>query len=138
MSRLVKKEVFGVKDKLTGGLRIPTGSTAQRNGVVGQGEIRYNTTTNNFEVFDGSTFNNVAIKGNVSIIKDSFTGDGSTLAYILSLTPASENNILVFVGNVFQNPNVAYTLTGATLTFASPPPTAHTIVVLHGFDSTSV
>lgn len=138
MSRLVKKEVFGVKDKLTGGLRIPTGSTAQRNGIVGQGEIRYNTTTNNFEVFDGSTFNNVAIKGNVSIIKDSFTGDGSTLAYILSLTPASENNILVFVGNVFQNPNVAYTLTGATLTFASPPPTAHTIVVLHGFDSTSV
>jgi hypothetical protein len=57
---------------------------------------------------------------------------------ILSIVPSDENNILVFVGNVFQNPDVAYTLSGATLTFAGPPPNTHTIVVLHGFDSTSV
>jgi hypothetical protein len=137
VSRLVKKEVLGIKDKITGGLRIPTGTTTERNGIIGQGEIRYNTTTSNFEFFDGSTFKNVAIKGSVTITKDSFTGDGSTLAYTLSITPADENNILVFVGNVFQNPDVAYTLSGATITFASAPPLSQTVVVLHGFDSTS-
>jgi hypothetical protein len=139
VARFIKAGQFtSLNDKQSGGLKLPDGSSAQRSPTPLAGEVRYNTTTSNFEFYDGSSYQNVAIKGNVTITKDSFTGDGSTLAYVLSIVPADENNILVFVGNVFQNPDVAYTLSGATLTFAGPPPNTHTIVVLHGFDSTSV
>lgn len=139
MARFVKAGQFtSLNDKQSGGLKLPDGTSTQRSPAPLAGEVRYNTTTNNFEFYNGSSYQNVAVKGTVTITKDSFTGDGSTLAYTLSITPADENNILVFVGNVFQNPDVAYTLSGATITFASAPPLSQTVVVLHGFDSTSV
>jgi len=138
VSRLVKNSMFTtVKDQFSA-TKLPTGTAGQRPSEPSTGEVRYNTTTGNVEFYNGSSFDNIAIKGNVSIIKDSFTGDGSTASYGLSITPDSETNILVFVGNVFQNPGVSYTLSGSVITFSSPPPDTHTIVVLHGFDSTSV
>lgn len=100
------------------------------------GEIRWNTTSGQLEFYNGSGYSEVASRGNVTITKDSFTGDGSTAAYVLSLSPVSANNILVFVGNVYQEPTINYTLAGAVLTFTSAPPLAQNIVVLHGFDST--
>ena len=45
--------------------------------------------------------------------------------------------IIVAVGNVFQNPASAYTLSGTTITFTSPPANAETITVIHGLDSTT-
>ena len=75
---------------------------------------------------------------NVTITKDSFVGDGSTAVFTMSITPDNENAIIVFVGNVHQNPGVAYTVSGADITFTSAPPDTHTIVVLHGFNSTVV
>jgi hypothetical protein len=139
VARFVKSGQFiSLNDKQSGGLKLPDGATAQRTVLPLPGEIRYNTTSNNLEFFNGNGYQNVAIKGNVTIVKDSFTGDGSTASYILSLTPVNENNILVFVGNVFQNPGVAYSVTGATITFSSPPPGGQAVIVLHNFDSTSV
>lgn len=139
MARFLKSSAYvSLKDSITGGFKTPSGTTLQRSILPLSGELRYNTTTANLEFYNGTSYQNIAVKGSVTITKDSFTGDGSTLAYVLSLTPADENNILVFVGNVFQNPDVSYTLSGATLTFSSPPPDTQTIVVLHGFDSTSV
>lgn len=139
MARFVKSGQFvSLNDKQSGGLKLPDGTTDQRTVSPLAGELRYNTTTENLEFFNGVGYQNVSTKGNVPIIKDSFSGDGSTASYILSLTPIGENNILVFVGNVFQNPGVAYTVTDATITFTSPPPDTQTVVVLHNFDSTSV
>ena len=139
MARFIKAGQFTtLNDKQTGGLNLPVGVTGSRTVAPLTGEIRYNTTTNNLEFYNGSSYQNVAVKGSVTITKDSFTGDGSTTVYTLSITPADENNILIFVGNVHQNPDVAYSLSGATLTFSSPPPDTQSIVVLHGFDSTSV
>ena len=137
MGKLLKQSPT-LKDRVSGGLSTPAGSTGDRPAAPRVGDIRYNTTTNNLEFYNGSGYNNVAVKGSVTITKDSFTGDGSTAIYTLSIAPADENNILVFVGNVHQNPDVAYSLSGATLTFSSPPPDTQTIIVLHGFDSTSV
>ncbi len=139
MARFVKSGQFiSLNDKQSGGLKLPDGTTDQRTVSPLPGEIRYNITTENLEFFNGTSYQNVAIKGNVTIVKDSFSGDGSTASYILSLTPLNENNILVFVGNVFQNPGVAYTVADATITFSSPPPDTQTVVVLHNFDSTDV
>lgn len=139
MSRFAKSNSFNsFKDARTGGLGIPNGTTAERDPAPKPGEIRWNTTTSQLEFFNGSGYSEVAARGNIDIIKDSFTGDGSTAAYVLTLTPAAEENILVFVGNVYQEPGVNYTVAGATITFTSPPPSAYNIVVLHGFDSTGL
>ena len=127
-----------LKDKVSGGITAPAGTTAERTPDPTVGVIRYNTTSSNLEYYDGTAYQNFAVQGAVSITKDSFTGDGSTTVYTLSITPTNENSIIVFVGNVHQNPGVAYTLSGADITFSSAPPDTHTIVVLHGFDSTVV
>ena len=44
---------------------------------------------------------------------------------------------IVAVGNGFQNPATAYNLSGTTITFTSAPGSAESIVVIHGFDSTT-
>jgi len=44
------------KDSNTGAIQIPVGTTAQRPASPSQGMIRYNTTTNHFEGYDGSAW----------------------------------------------------------------------------------
>ena len=139
MGRYIKNSVTAsVKGPITGGTNVPAGSAAERPADAVEGTTRFNTDTNNLEVHNGTNFDTIAKEGNVSITKDSFTGDGSTTIYTLTITPPSENSILVFVGNVFQDPGTAFTLSGATLTFSSAPPNSHVIIVLHGFSSTEV
>ena len=66
-------------------------------------------------------------------------GIGTTTAFTMSTSVASDQTqrIIVAVGNVFQNPASAYTLSGTTITFTSPPGNAETITVIHGLDSTT-
>ena len=52
-----------------------------------------------------------------------FNGDGSATDFTLDVAPSSTLDIEVFVGNVRQDPNSAYTLSGTTLTFSAAPPT---------------
>jgi len=127
-----------LKDESTGSIHLPSGSTAERPANPIEGNIRYNTESSQLEFFNGSNFEDVSIQGSVTITKDSFVGDGSTVVYTMSINPNDENGILVFVGNVHQNPGVAYTVSGSTITFSSAPPDTHTIVILHGFNSTIV
>jgi len=127
-----------VKDEASGNNTLPSGTTAERSAVPQTGDIRYNTDTSALEFFDGSTFENVALQGTVLMTKDSFTGDDSTMVFTMSVTPRNADAILVFVGNVHQNPDVAYTVSGSDITFTSAPPNTHTIVIMHGFDSTIV
>ena len=53
--------------------------------------------------------------------KDLFDGDGSTTAFTLSRAVLLATDVEVFVGNVRQEPNVAYTVSGTTLTFTGTP-----------------
>ena len=118
---------------------IPTGDTASRSSSPAAGDLRFNTDANKLEVFDGSAFLTVAAEGTTSITQDSFTGDGTTTAFTMSTSVVSDQTqrILVAVGNVYQNPASAYTLSGTTITFTSPPANAETITVIHGLDSTT-
>ena len=118
---------------------IPTGDTASRSASPTAGDLRFNTDANKLEVFDGSAFLTVAAEGTTSITQDSFTGDGTTTAFTMSTSVQSDQTqrILVAVGNVYQNPASAYTLSGTTITFTSPPANAETITVIHGLDSTT-
>ena len=61
-----------------------------------------------------------------------FSGDGSETEFTLDVAPSSVLDIEVFVGNVRQDPNSAYTVSGTTLTFTGAPPSGtNNIYVVH-------
>jgi len=66
-----------------------------------------------------------------STTKDTFSGDASTTDFTMSKA-ANVNAVRVVVENVVQNPTVAYTCSGTTLSFTSAPPTGtNNIYVVH-------
>ena len=67
-----------------------------------------------------------------SLVGKRFSGDASTTAFTLDVAPSSTLDIEVFVENVRQDPNSAYSLSGTTLTFAAAPPSGtNNIYVVH-------
>jgi len=48
--------VLSYADSTTGGLFLPTGTTAQRPASPVTGQIRFNTTTNSVETYNGSSW----------------------------------------------------------------------------------
>ena len=67
-----------------------------------------------------------------SLVAKRFSGDASTTAFTLDVAPTSTLDIEVFVENVRQDPNSAYSLSGTTLTFAAAPPSGtNNIYVVH-------
>jgi hypothetical protein len=119
----------------SGAITMPSGTTADRPASPINGQIRYNTDTSRFEIYYNA-WKSIAILGNSTIIKDTFTGDGSQQNFTLSVTPPAQNAPIVYLGNVHQNPGVAYTISSSTLTFGSAPGLGQTIEVYHGFNST--
>jgi len=138
MGRSVKN--FAINDQaLT--LGIPTTSTALR--PAGQnGQMIYNTTTGTLQVYDNGWANiSTSLSAGATITKDERFGDGSTGAFIMSISVTNPQDILVFIGGVYQIPTTSYSVSGFTLTFGSAPPSPngfdndHVITVLHGFNS---
>ena len=64
------------------------------------------------------------------IARDSFTGNGSTTAYILSMSISNENATQVYLDGVYQSKN-NYSTSGSTLTFSTAPPNGTAIEVVH-------
>lgn len=134
MARFLKEAEIPGADNAA---RLPAGSTALRPEFPLDGQIRWNTDTNYVEVYWSGTWNNLARVGVTNIVKDSFVGDGSTSTFEMSVAETSDTAVLVFIGNVHQNPTVAYSVSGLDLTFGEAPPAGMDIVVLHGFNSTN-
>ena len=128
-----------IKSDDVGATGTPTGGTADRPSDPDTGDLRFNTDESSLEVYNGTAFVQLSTTGVVTVTQDSFTGDGSTVAFTMSTSVESDQTqrIVVAVGNVYQNPASAYTLSGTTITFTSPPGSSETITVVHGFDSTT-
>ena len=138
MGRSVKN--FAINDQaLT--LGIPTTSTALR--PAGQnGQMIYNTTTGTLQVYDNGWANiSTSLSAGATITKNTFSGDGSTGSFTMTISVTNTQDILVFIGGVYQIPTTSYSVSGTALTFGSPPPSPngfdndHVITVLHGFNS---
>ena len=122
-------------------LNIVNTSTANR--PAGQnGQIIYNTTTGTFQVYDNAWTNvSTGTSAAATITKNTFTGDGSTGTFTMTISVTNTQDILVFIGGVYQIPTTSYSVSGTTLTFGSPPPSPngfdndHIVTVLHGFNS---
>ena len=63
---------------------------------------------------------------------DIMTGDGSDTTLVLSSTPISINNVLIFISGILQRPTTDYTLSGTTITFSEAPPTGLKVVAITG------
>ena len=68
--------------------------------------------------------------GTVTIQRNNYTGDGSTVAYGVSSTVVSENNIQIYLDGVYQDKDT-FTATGTTVTFGTAPPTGTEIEIMH-------
>lgn len=139
---------FTLSGKLTTALRLPTGNTAARPTAYA-GALRFNSETENFEVCeDGSTFVALRTEGTATITKDQYEGDGDTANFTLSGTPANQNNVIVYIDGVIQEPGENYTISGTNLSFTASdtdggadsstqeaPHQGARIVVMRGFDT---
>ena len=56
-----------------------------------------------------------------AFLTDTFSGNGSTVAFTMSVAPANTSSILVAVTGVVQDPST-YSVSGTTLTFSAAPP----------------
>ena len=116
-------------------MMVPAGPTAARpSSLLGfpeadaAGMIRFNTTSNALEYYDGT---NWTVAGSVfTVISDrQFSGnvaggfgnvDGTNTTYTLQATASTAGSI-VSINGVMQFPTLAYSVSGTTLTFTEPP-----------------
>ena len=111
---------------------IPSGSSATRPDAPIFGQFRYNTDTAALEFFNGAAFDALASVGGISYTVDSFTGDGSTTVFTMSIQESQSTQIIVFVGSIYETPTAAYTVNGGyDITFTSAPPSSEPISVIH-------
>jgi hypothetical protein len=115
----------------TDSILIPVGSTAQRPGSSGgtdtAGMIRFNTSNAQLEFYNGSAWTNTGTSFTV-VASDTFDGDDNTLIFTLGAA-ATTQSVVVSLNGVLQIPTTAYSVSGATLTFTSPPATGDKIEV---------
>ena len=67
------------------------------------------------------------------------TANGSLTAFNVLKWNVSQNSILVVYGGVVQEPGVAYTVSGTTITFTSAPASGTTLYIIYlGKELTSI
>ena len=97
------------------------------------GMLSFNSATFTMSVYNGLAWQTLATSsGGSSYVVDTFTGDGTTVSFTMSLAVTSPSQVLVFVGGLYQLPTTSYTTNGTTtLTFTSAPPLNAPINVIH-------
>jgi hypothetical protein len=108
----------------TDSMMLPVGTQSQRPGSGGYGTatagmLRYSTTTNGIEWFNGTSWTSAG--GVITVIADQqFNGDGATVNFTLNSSQTTASCI-VSINGVIQIPTLAYSVSGTVLTFTEPP-----------------
>jgi hypothetical protein len=111
----------------TDALGLPKGTDAQRPTPVA-GMLRFNTETEGFEGYDGTEWGAIGGTGS-TLVQDEFVGDGTTVAFTLSVSVVAEIFTSVYISGVYQEKN-AYSISGSTLTFSVAPPNGASVEVI--------
>jgi hypothetical protein len=102
---------------------LPVGSNAQRpsssGGTDTTGMIRFSTTTNAVEWYNGTSWSSPTTAFTV-IADQQFTGTGSQTVFTLNTAQTTASTI-VSINGVVQIPTLAYAVSGTTLTFTEAP-----------------
>ena len=122
----------------TDSVMLAKGTTAQRPAIGVSGMMRYNTTTESYEYFDG-TFNAWNAFGTefTVIVSEILTGNGVATAFTLASAQTTASCI-VSLNGVIQTPTSAYGVVGTTLTFTEAPLATDVIEVREITTTTSV
>jgi hypothetical protein len=111
---------------------MPSGNSATRPDAPVFGQFRFNTDIGLIEFYNGAVWSPLATGGSISYTVDDFTGNGVTTVFTMSLQEATAQQIIVFVGSVYQIPVTNYTVNGGfDITFTSAPPLGMPINVIH-------
>jgi hypothetical protein len=105
----------------TSGIVLPSGNTAQRPVSPPTGTTRFNITLDSTETYDGVQWvagGNVIAPGTISNQQITPSGVGNTFVLNQESTTSS---VLVSINGVWQQPTVAYTVTGNSITFTQTP-----------------
>lgn len=132
-------------------LQIPAGTQEQRPGTFVNGQIRYSTTLNEFEVYnssgDGLGWEIMRTIRPANIVVQTLgSGDYATTQFGPLQWSTGTNytnyqkpqNVMIYIENVYQIPNTNYTLvqgsgSSVLVEFNEPPPTKPITAIL-GFD----
>lgn len=122
-------------------VKVPVGNTAERPAYPENGQIRYNTDTNEFESYVNNTWEiNRTNRPATITVQNLGAGDAAEQEFgPLNPIPATAANVLVLVENVVQIAGVNYTMVQRGqnefyLRFDSAVPLGKDVVVIHGFD----
>ena len=129
---------------------VPKGTQNQRPFTGVEGMLRYNSDTNDFEVYQNSAWKPIRFREPTTIVQQNLGNGNGTETKFGPLdsgdtyypVPITQNNILVTIENVFQLATTNYVLeqnpsgyaTGWYIVFGTPVPTGKPVQVLHNFD----
>ena len=114
------------------GVVLPTGSSANRPDNAAFGMIRYNTDSGLVEFFNGSIWSSLSTGGSITYTVDDFVGNGVQTVFNMSVAEDTATQLIVFVGSIYQDPALSYTVDGGyDITFTSAPPNTVPINVIH-------
>jgi len=117
-------------------MMLPVGPTGDRPTTGVAGMLRYNSTTNIIEFYNGTDWQSA--QGSFTVIAtESFNGDDSTTAFTLSSSQTTASCI-VSINGIVQLPTSAYGVSGTTLTFTEAPATGDVIEVRQLTTTTTV
>ena len=119
--------VGGLHINSTDAVEMPTGTDGERPSPVA-GMFRFNTTSNEFEGYDGTEWGAIGGTGS-SLVQDNFTGNNSTTDFTLSVAPTLEIFTSVYVSGVYQQKDT-YSIAGTTLSLSEAPASGDTIEVI--------
>jgi hypothetical protein len=111
---------------------MPSGSSATRPDTPIFGQFRFNTDIGLIEFYNGSIWSTLSAGGSIAYTVDDFVGNGVTTVFTMSVLEATAQQIIVFIGSVYQIPVTNYTVNGGfDITFTSAPPLGMPINVIH-------
>jgi hypothetical protein len=123
-------------------LRLPT-ATSEGPSTLVDGLIRFNSDNDRLQYTFNGAWKDLALIGNTNILIQEEIGDGITTDFVMDEPVANATDVMVFIGGVFQEPGVNYTIAGNAIRFTSPPPapslpsSPNKIVIVYNLNSTN-
>jgi hypothetical protein len=108
----------------TSSITIPVGNDAARPGTPTIGDFRYNTSSSSIEYWNGSGWIGTSVNLDSQIIY----ADGTNNAFTLN-NASTTKGVLVSINGTLQQPDLAYTVSGTTITFVEVPVSTDVIEV---------
>ena len=121
----------------TDSMIVPVGTESERPDPAVTGMLRFNTDGDTVEFYSNTNGWKSAAQEFTLIDSEIFTGSGYATVFTLA-APQTTDSVIVSLNGVVQIPNMAYTVSGTTLTFSAAPAAGYTIEVRSLTTTTSV